>query len=48
MELRWHQIYDENGIYSNVELQYRECEEYPWEAVPYVRERDPEAKDEKE
>lgn len=40
MELRWYTTYNEHGLDSETELQYRESEDDEWEAVPYVRVRE--------
>ena len=40
MELRWHQTYDENGLDSEVYLQFRESHEDEWDYIPFVRERE--------
>lgn len=40
MELRQHQTYDENGVDSEVILQFRHGYLTDWEDVPFVREKE--------
>lgn len=40
MKLRWYQTYDENGVYTENTLQYKDQSTYGWEDVPFVRERE--------
>ena len=41
MELRWYQTYDENGVDSEVFLQFRHDHDEEWEYVDFVRVREP-------
>ena len=41
MELRWYQTYDEQGVNSEIILQYTEYGEADWKDVVLVREREP-------
>ena len=38
MELRYYQTYNEHGVDSDTNLQYRESEDDEWEDVGFVRE----------
>jgi len=40
MNLRWHQTYDKNGVYSEMVLQQYNAHYEYWEDIPYVRERE--------
>ncbi len=42
MKLRWYQTYDENGVDSEMSLQFKEEGEWAnWEDVEFVRIREP-------
>jgi hypothetical protein len=43
MELRFYQTYDNRGVDSDTNLQFRETDEDEWEDVGFVRERHPDA-----
>ena len=39
MNLRWHQTYDKNGVYSEMTLQQYDATRKFWEDIPFVIER---------